>query len=80
MGEIRNARCLLLQWQWIQYGDQQVDPICRSLTGSITPITTWILYADQQVDPLGRSLTVRHGRAFTKQFRHGRIQNRGKAL
>ena len=53
MGEIRNARCLLLQWQWIQYGDQQVDPICRSLTGSITPITTWILYADQQVDPLG---------------------------
>ena len=57
MGEIRNARCLLLQWQWIQYGDQQVDPICRSLTGSITPITTWILYADQQVDPLGRSLT-----------------------
>ena len=61
MGEIRNARCLLLQWQWIQYGDQQVDPICRSLTGSITPITTWILYADQQVDPLGRSLTVGRG-------------------
>lgn len=59
MGEIRNARCLLLQQQWNQYGDPPVDPICRSLTGSITPITTWILYADHQVDPMGRSLTPR---------------------
>ena len=57
MGEIRNARCLLLQQQWNQYGDPPVDLICRSLTGSITPITTWILYADHQVDPMGRSLT-----------------------
>lgn len=57
MGEIRNARCLLLQWQWNQYGDPRVDPIGRSLTGSITPIMTWILYADHQVDPMGRSLT-----------------------
>ena len=57
MGEIRNARCLLLQRQWNQYGDPRVDPICRSQTGSITPITTWIQYADHQVDPIGRSLT-----------------------
>ena len=59
MGEIRNARCLLLQQEWNQYGDPRVDPICRSQTGSITPITTWILYADHQVDPIGRSLTER---------------------
>ena len=61
MGEIRNARCLLLQWQWNQYGDPRVDPIGRSLTGSITPIMTWILYADHQVDPMGRSLTILAG-------------------
>jgi len=61
MGEIRNARCLLLQRQWNQYGDPRVDPIGRSLTGSITPIMTWILYADHQVDPMGRSLTTRGG-------------------
>ncbi|MDP3636733.1 MAG: hypothetical protein Q8R51_05065, partial [Azonexus sp.] len=56
--------------QWNQSADQQVDPICRSQTGSITPIMTWILYADHQVDPLGRSLTIdRTGRprAFTAQ-------------
>ena len=58
MGEIRNARRLLLQRQWNQYADQQVDPIRRSLTGSITPIMNWILYADHQVDPIGRSLTL----------------------
>jgi hypothetical protein len=57
MGDIRNARCLFLQVSWNQYGDQRVDPIRRSLTGSITPIMTWILYADHQVDPLCRSLT-----------------------
>lgn len=58
MGDIRNARCLFLQVSWNQYGDQRVDPICRSLTGFITPIMTWILYADHQVDPLCRSLTL----------------------
>ncbi|MDZ4314364.1 MAG: hypothetical protein U0989_06315, partial [Azonexus sp.] len=47
-----------LPGQWNQSADQQVDPICRSQTGSITPIMTWILYADHQVDPLGRSLTL----------------------
>ena len=58
MGEIRNARCLLLQVQWLQYADQQVDPMCRSRTGSITPVMTWLLYADHQVEPIGRSLTI----------------------
>ena len=58
MGEIRNARCLLLQDWWLQYADHRVVPICRSWPGSITPITHWILYADPQVDPLGRSLTL----------------------
>ena len=57
MGEIRNARCLLLQRRWRQYADPWVDPICRSQTGSITPIMTWILYADHHVDPIRRSLT-----------------------
>jgi hypothetical protein len=57
MGEIRNARCLLLHGRWRQYGDPQVDPICRSRTGFITPIMHWILYADPQVDPMWRSLT-----------------------
>ena len=58
MGEIRNARCLLLQVQWLQYADQQVEPICRSRTGSITPVMTWLLYADHHVEPIGRSLTA----------------------
>ena len=55
MGEIRNARRLLLQRQWNQYADQQVDPIRRSLTGSITPIMNWIHYADHELDPICRS-------------------------
>ena len=55
MGDIRNARCLFLQVSWNQYGDQRVDPIRRSLTGSITPIMTWILYADHDLDPICRS-------------------------
>ena len=58
MNEIRNARCLLLLGQWNQYADQQVDPICRSRTGSITPIIRWILYADPRMDPICRSLTL----------------------
>ena len=58
MGEIRNARCLLLQGQWPQYADHRVDPICRSWPGSITPIMRWILYADPQVAPMRRSLTL----------------------
>ena len=66
MGEIRNARCLFLQWRWRQYADQQVDPIWRSWPGSITPIMHWILYADPQVDPMWRSLT-RGGR---RSMRH----------
>ena len=71
MGEIRNARCLLLQRQWNQYGDPRVDPICRSLTGSITPIMTWILYADHQVDPIGRSLTpvIKHLQAYKYELK-----------
>lgn len=55
--KFRNARCLLLQCQWILYADPQVAPICRSRTGSITAIMDWILYADLRVDPICRSLT-----------------------
>jgi hypothetical protein len=46
--EIRNARCLLLQRRWLHYADPRLAPICRSRTGSITPIRHWLLYADHK--------------------------------
>jgi hypothetical protein len=48
---------LLLLSLWLHYADQQVAPICRSLTGSITPIMKWLQYADPEVAPICRSLT-----------------------
>ncbi|MBK7815012.1 MAG: hypothetical protein IPJ52_12295 [Rhodocyclaceae bacterium] len=58
---------LLLLSHWIHYADQQMAPICRSLTGSITPIMRWLLYADPQLAPICRSLTgqpVRNAHRF----------------
>lgn len=36
---------------------RRLPPICRSATGSITPITQWIQYADPRLAPTCRSQT-----------------------
>jgi len=44
-------------WNWLHYADPALAPMCRSVGGSITPITEWLQCADHALAPLCRSST-----------------------
>ncbi len=61
----------VLPLSWLLYADHRLAPICRSRSGSLTPIIRWTHYADHTLAPICRSVTL--GEHMTAQRIGSRI-------